>query len=109
MRYKFKIAQVYQCNKSIMSDDSQDQALLTEVEKLTGLNFLMLVGLMASATPAMLKIYESKMEALKKRAALGAEYVETLPEDQRLKWSLAHFERLNEEIGALIRELRAIS
>jgi ribosomal protein L9 len=90
-----------------VAEDPQDQALRAALQEHFATNFLILVGLMASANPAMLKLYNGRMEALKKRAELGGEYMKTLDESQKLKWWLAHLEQLNEDVGVLIREIRA--
>ena len=90
-----------------MSDDPQYEALTAELEQFLAPNFLVLVGLMASATPEMWVLYHAGMDELKRLTAEAEEQVKTLPEDQQLQWWLAHMERMNEALGKLIRDIRA--
>ena len=90
-----------------MADEPQEKALVAEWERLFGWNRLVLEGLMATASPALRELYQTRMNALKKQTAEAEQYLKTLPEDQRLKWWLSHLERMNQELGALIRQMRA--
>lgn len=92
-----------------MPDEPEYAALMAELEQLLAPNFLVLVGLMASATPEMWALYRAGMDELKRLTAEAEEQVKGLPEDQRLQWWLAHMERMNERLAVLIRELRAKS
>jgi hypothetical protein len=96
-----------ECNH--VADDPQNEALFADLEKFLAPNFLVLVGLMASATPEMWSLYRAGMAELQELTAKAVEEVKTLPTEQQLQWWLAHMERMNERMAKLIRDLRAKS
>ena len=91
----------------ILPDGQINEALLEELERLLALNFINLWKLMASAAPEIRDSYQSKLDALKAQYDEARNYVDTLPQRSPAKnGRFRRLERMIEEIGTLIKEMR---